>query len=172
MPFLVPWTDGIGSPGFVEDFVDYHRGVRASWTPADWHLELGVWAGGSPIGIQVIQAKEFERERTTSSASWIASEFQGIGYGTEMRSAVLELAFSGLGAVAAESGALDGNVASARVSAKLGYADAGEHWPLLRGAPVRERLFRIERERWMQGEHAAVEIDGLEPCLPLFGVTR
>jgi RimJ/RimL family protein N-acetyltransferase len=172
MPFLVPWTDGIGSPSFVEDFVDYHRGVRASWAPGDWHLELGVWAAGSPIGIQVIQAEEFERDRTTSSASWIGSEFQGVGYGTEMRSAVLDLAFAGLGAVAAESGALEGNVASARVSAKLGYGDAGEHWPLVRGRPVRERLFRIERERWTQSEHVPVEIAGLEPCLSLFGLGR
>jgi hypothetical protein len=37
-----------------------------------------------------------------------------------MRAAVLFLAFDGLGAVAAESGALEGNDASSRVSGKLG----------------------------------------------------
>jgi hypothetical protein len=37
-----------------------------------------------------------------------------------MRAAVLFLAFDGLGALAAESGALEGNDASSRVSGKLG----------------------------------------------------
>lgn len=102
----------------------------------------------------------------------MAQPFQRQGYGTEMRAAILELAFSGLGAVAAESGALEGNVASARVSARLCYTEAGERWPLRRGEPVRERRFLLTRERWEQVSRPPVEITGLEHCLPLFGLTE
>jgi len=170
MPFLVPWTDGIGSPSFRGDFLRYHLDVRERWRPDEWNLELAVWARGSPIGVQVIHATDFARERKALSASWLGRTFQGNGYGTEMRAAILELAFSGLGALTAGSGALEGNLASERVSAKLGYADAGEQWPTLRGVPVRERRFLLRRERWERVDHAPVEITGLEPCLPLFGL--
>jgi RimJ/RimL family protein N-acetyltransferase len=170
MPFLVPWTDDIGSASFIDDFVAYHRELRASWRPEDWALELGVWAEDSLLGIQGIHAEDFRRRRTVASGSWLARSFQRRGCGTEMRAAVLELAFSGLGAVAAESGALEGNVASARISEKFGYAEAGENIVQPRGVPVREQRFRLERERWALVEHPPVEITGLEQCLPLFGL--
>jgi RimJ/RimL family protein N-acetyltransferase len=89
-----------------------------------------------------------------------------------MRAAILELAFSGLEAIAAGSEALAGNVASARVSEKLGYTDAGERQHLRNGEPVRERRFLIRREQWDQVEHPPVEIVSLEPCLSLFGADR
>ena len=146
MPFLIPWTDDLDSPSFAEGFVRYHLEARSGWTPDDWRLELGVWRHGSLIGSQGIEAKNFRRERTTTSASWLALTYQRHGYGTEMRAAILELAFSGLGAIAAGSGAITGNVASARVSEKLGYSDAGEREHLRDGEPVRERRFLIRRE--------------------------
>jgi RimJ/RimL family protein N-acetyltransferase len=86
-----------------------------------------------------------------------------------MRAAVLEVAFSGLGAVAVTSGALAGNAASARVSEKLGYVPAGETTAAPRGTPVRVQLLRLDRERWLQTGRIPVELEGLEPCLPLFG---
>lgn len=170
MPFLITWTDNLGTPSFVEDFVGYHLELRSKWQPDDWRMELGVWAEGALVGIQGIHAENFRGEQTTFSGSWLAQSYQGNGYGTEMRSAILELAFTGLGAVAAGSGALEGNIASARVSAKLGYTNAGERWPLPRGEPVRERRFLLTRERWAQVERPPVEIIGLAPCLPLFGL--
>ncbi len=67
------------------------------------------------------------------------------------------------------SGALDGNARSARVSEKLGYepVEVGEVAP--RGVPVREQRFQLERERW-KGVEVEVEVEGLEPCQPLFGI--
>ena len=170
MPFDTPWTDAIGSPSFAEHFVRSHRDLRAQWRPDDWALELGVWVSGVLIGIQGLHARNFGQCRRASSRSWLCQSFQRNGFGTEMRAAVLELAFSGLGAVAALSGAIEGNVASARVSEKLGYADAGEGVVQPRGVPVRERRFLIQVERWKHIEHPPVEIAGLERCLPLFGV--
>lgn len=60
-----------------------------------------------------------------------------MGPGTEMRAAILELAFSGLGAIADGSVAITGNVASARVSEKLGYTYAGERQHMRNGEPAR-----------------------------------
>jgi RimJ/RimL family protein N-acetyltransferase len=171
MPFLVPWTDDLQSETFVESFVGYHLGARAAWRLDEWRLELGAWRDRELMGAQGIHAGSFALERTAYSGSWLAQKFQGKGYGTEMRAAILKLAFCGLGALAAGSTALDGNVASARVSAKLGYENAGEGLRLIRGEPTRERRFLLSRERWEQSAHPRVELAGLAPCLPLFGVS-
>lgn len=167
MPFLVPWTDP--SDGFVEDFLTYHRHVRAGWDSEDWRLELGVFAGGEPVGVQSISAEHFAADRTAGTASWLALPRHGQGYGTEMRAAVLELAFTGLGATAAVSGAFEDNLASARVSTKLGYVKVGERWPRVRGVPVREHRFLIVPETFAAVDHAEVRIDGLDACRHLFG---
>jgi RimJ/RimL family protein N-acetyltransferase len=168
MPFFVPWTDGIGKPGFVDDFVGFHREARATLSPEYWHLLLGVWAGPELIGIQGSDARDFVARRTAETGSWIGQWFQRQGYGTEMRAAILAFLFEGLDADVATSGALEGNVASARVSEKLGYSRAGENLAAPRGEPVSNRLFRLERADWHPPFE--VEIVGLEPCLPLFGV--
>ena len=78
-----------------------------------------------------------------------------------------ELAFRGLGAVAATSGWLEGNHSSARVSEKLGYVETGTGEISPRGVPVPHHDLRLERERWISP--LPVEISGLEPALSLFG---
>ena len=168
MPFLVPWTDP--SATFVEDFVAYHAAVRAQWHPENWRLELAVFRSGQPIGIQVINAEHFSACRTTGSASWLAISRQGHGYGTEMRTAILELAFRGLDAHTAVSGAFADNPASARVSAKLGYAKDGVRSPMVRGRAVHEDRFRLTRDRFDAVEHVPVTIEGVDACRFLFGV--
>jgi RimJ/RimL family protein N-acetyltransferase len=170
MPFFVAWTDGIGEPGFVDGFVAFHMEARASWSRDHWHLLLGVWTEDVLMGTQALEAHDFAGTRTAETGSWLGQRFQGRGFGTEMRAAVLELLFRGLGARAATSGALEGNVASERVSAKLGYAVAGEAVASPRGVPVRETKFRLERDVWEARERVPVEIDGLGACLPLFGL--
>jgi RimJ/RimL family protein N-acetyltransferase len=168
MPFLVPWTDNIGSATFHDDFLAFHLGLRESWRADCWNLELGVWTAGELVGAQGVRANDFRQSRTVETGSWLGQRFQGRGLGTEMRAAVLELVFSGLGATTAESGSLDGNVASERVSAKLGYAPAGVSTAAPRGTPVREQRFRLDAKSWSRREHVPVEIVGLGPCLPLF----
>jgi RimJ/RimL family protein N-acetyltransferase len=170
MPFEVAWTDAIGSPGFRDGFVAFHEAARTSWEPDRWSLLLGVWAGAELIGLQEIGANDFTRQRTVGTGSWLGRRFQGRGYGTEMRGAVLELAFGGLGADAAVSGALEGNIASARVSEKLGYLPEDERFVAPRAVPVREQRYRLSRDRWAASTRLPVQIAVLEPCLPLFGV--
>ena len=165
MPFMTAWTDGIGKPEFVDSFVEFHLTQRREWRPDAWHLLLGVWAEGELAGSQ---GAELRAPGTAETGSWLGQAFQGRGNGTEMRTAILELFFRGLGGDVATSGALEGNLSSARVSAKLGYESAGEEFVSPRGEPVRAERFRLRRERWQPP--FPVEIVGLERCLPLFGL--
>ncbi|MDE3074219.1 MAG: GNAT family N-acetyltransferase, partial [Chloroflexota bacterium] len=141
---------------------------RQQWKPEDWHLVLGVWAGEQPIGTQAVSAKAFAANRAVTSGSWLGQAFQGKGYGTEMRAAVLELAFHGLGAERAESAWLDGSHASRRVSEKLGYRVVGRGTVSPRGRPTGETKVEIRREDWLSPFD--VVIANLEPALPLFGI--
>jgi RimJ/RimL family protein N-acetyltransferase len=170
MPFVVPWTDGIGGPDFINQFAAFHRGLRDGWRTDDWQLDLGVWAADEPIGVQGIVARDFASTHELKTGSWLAQSVHGRGFGTEMRAAVLELGFHGLGAEAALSSALDGVDASMRVSEKLGYVEDGESWIEVRGERRRDRHMRLTRDRWIDRERISVRISGLEPCIPLFGL--
>jgi RimJ/RimL family protein N-acetyltransferase len=86
-----------------------------------------------------------------------------------MRTAVLHLAFDGLGADWAVSSALDGNHASIGVSRKLGYADDGTAVQTVQGRRRIDRRFRIDRETWVTRRTVPVRIEGLEPCRELLG---
>jgi RimJ/RimL family protein N-acetyltransferase len=85
-----------------------------------------------------------------------------------MRTAVLELAFRGLGAEVARSGAIDGNAASLRVSQKLGYRVIGRGTVAPRGVEVGHTDVELRREDWRPP--FPVELEGVAPCLPLFGL--
>jgi RimJ/RimL family protein N-acetyltransferase len=165
MPFTVAWTD---DPELV-GFLDYHEMRRRDWNPDAWHLELGVWLEGEPVGVQGMESENFAETRVVGTGSWLGRRFQGEGVGTEMRTAVLELAFRGLGAEAARSGAIDGNAASLRVSEKLGYRVVGRGTVAPRGVEVDHTDVELRREDWKPP--FAVEIGGLGPCLPLFGLS-
>ena len=86
-----------------------------------------------------------------------------------MRAAVLHLAFAGLGALEANTSAWIDNVASQRVSLRLGYEPNGEQLLARRGEPTRHLGFRLTRDAWQQNHFEGIEIHGLEPCLALLG---
>lgn len=167
-PFQVTW-DELPSPAFERSFLLHWWVSRGSWKPENWTLTLAVIAGGRPIGIQDLMARDFSHRRSASTGSWLGQTYQGCGYGTEMRAAVLWLAFERLGALVAESGYIDGNDASARVSEKLGYVPNGERVVAPRGEPLTEHLIRVTPETWRR-DLVPVAIENLEPCLGLFGV--
>jgi RimJ/RimL family protein N-acetyltransferase len=166
MPFGVAWTDSLNDA----DFTAFHRRAWDEWEPEAWELNLITFLAGRAIGTQAVTARDFATGREVGTGSWLGAPFQGQGYGTEQRAAVLELAFRGLGAEAATSGALIHNVASQRVSAKLGYRTTGMSELSPRGEPVPHYDYRIEHHEWRSP--VPVEIVGLEPALPLFGITR
>jgi hypothetical protein len=82
---------------------------------------------------------------------------------------VLALAFEGLGALIAESGYFEGNTQSARVSEKLGYVANGDETHSVSGKSVVEHMLRVTPETWRR-DVVPVTIEGLEPCLKLFGI--
>ena len=163
MPFTVAWTDDAE----LAEFLDYHEMRRRQWSRDVWHLELGVWLEDEPVGVQAIESTSFAKTRTVGTGSWLGQRFQRRGVGTEMRTAVLELAFRGLGAELARSGAIDGNDASLRVSEKLGYRIIGRGTVQPRGVDTPHTDVELRREDWQPP--LAVEIKGLATCLPLFG---
>ena len=166
-PFLVPW-DELPSPAFERQFLGHWWRTRGGWTPADWTLGLAVIADGRPIGIQDLAARDFAHRRTVLTGSWLGVGHHGRGYGTEMRAAVLWLAFEELGARVAESGYVEGNEPSARVSAKLGYMPNGERLVAPKGTPVIEHLVRAVPGTWRR-DLVPVRVEGLDPCRGLFG---
>lgn len=168
-PFANLWTDRRGSD-FEHRFAQYFWAQRARWSVTSWVLPFAVRLRGRLIGVQQIQADEFHVLRTLSTASWLGSAFQGAGLGTEMRAAVLSFGFDALGAEAAISGAYSYNLASIRVSEKLGYVRNGVRRDDVRGRAVEAVLFRLTREAWLDDPPLVAQVRGLEPCLELFGL--
>jgi RimJ/RimL family protein N-acetyltransferase len=164
MPFALAWTDELTRDGFL----DYHRSLRESWSPGAWKIDLGTWADGGLVGVQGLGAEGFAANHVVETGSWLGRPHQRRGIGTEMRTAVLALAFEHLGAAAVTSTAFESNTASRRVSEKLGYAVVGRNTLSPRGTPQPHLLLRLERAGWRSAPFP-VEVAGLEPCLPLFG---
>jgi len=120
--------------------------------------------------MQEISARDYRVLRQISSLSWLGLRHQGRGLGTEMRAAGLHLAFAGLGAAEATSGAFDDNAPSLRVSEKLGYEPDGIERLAKNGQVTTTRRLRLSRARWEKSDRIPVSITGLQPCLPLFGL--
>jgi len=166
--FMLPWHK-LPSPAFERQFLLHWWSERGRWSPTAWSLGLAVTENGRAIGLQEVMARDFAIRHVVYSGSWLGREFQGQGLGTEARAAILALAFDGLGADAAESGYIDGNVASARVSEKLGYRICGDEVCAIEGKRALEIKVRCTRETWKR-DLVPVTIEGLEPCLRLFGI--
>jgi RimJ/RimL family protein N-acetyltransferase len=168
-PFMVAWTDKPRDER-ARGAMQYHWRQWAAWTPADWTLELAVISAGTVVGVQSVAAGEFAVLREVHTGSWLGMAHQGKGIGTEMRAAVLHLAFAGLGAQQARSDAFDDNPASLAVSRKLGYSDDGIDRLVVRGRPVVSRRLRLDRGTWEATHTVPVTIAGLQPCLHMFGL--
>src|SRR3954468_14478334 len=169
MPFGIPWTDGIEEPGALERFLSFFWTSRGTLTAEKWQLPFAVVSQGTVVGIQELLADDFAGARSVSSGSWLTTSAQGRGLGVEMRAAVLQLAFAGLGALEAQTSAWIDNEASQRVSLRLGSRRDGEVLMARRGEPTRHLRFRLTREAWQQNHFDGIELHGLEPCLALLG---
>jgi len=168
MPFASPWTT-LPSPAFERGFVQFHWTQRGAWKPEAWNLELMVEADGRPIGSQALFARDFAILRRVGTGSWLGLPYQGQGFGKLMRLAVLALAFDGLGAEVAETEAMVDNPRSAGVSRSLGYEEDGVGRLAPLGLARDTQRFRMTRAGWTARPRPAVEIEGIEPCLELFG---
>jgi RimJ/RimL family protein N-acetyltransferase len=176
-PFSVAWTDAEPAAR-AQSVLQYHWRCLGDWRPDDWTLNFVVVRAGAVVGTQGISAKNYRIVREVGTGSWLGRRHQGKGTGTAMRAAVLALAFDGLGADYALSDAFTDNPASLAVSRKLGYADDGMERMAIRGRAAESRRLRIARAAWQAAGGATglgigeVAIEGLEPCLPLFGAEK
>ena len=144
------------------------KGHRATWSPEKWTFTGAVFVDGELVGMQDLEATQFAAVRSVETGSWLGQAHQGRGLGREMREAVLHLAFEGLGAREALSGAFDDNVASLATSRAVGYEENGEARAPRGDDAGRTIRFRLSRERWEQRRRDDIEIVGLEDCLDLF----
>lgn len=142
----------------------------AQWRAEDWVLPFTVLHDGALVGVQALEGKDFAVRRVVDSYSWLLTGARGQGVGKRMRTAVLDLAFRGLGAEYAISEAYADNAASLGVSRSLGYAPNG--FGVVKrddgSGPVRMEHVVLTRAGWEPPW--PVHITGLEPCLPLFGL--
>ncbi|GAA0255846.1 GNAT family protein [Cryptosporangium japonicum] len=167
-PFASEWTDAPPAER-SRSTVQHHWRSLADWTPEKWTLQLVTVADGTVIGTQAIGGDDFAVLREVHTGSWLGRRYQGRGFGVEMRAAVLHLAFHGLGARAAVTGAVTDNPASLGVSRRLGYAPNGTVSRSIRGEPAVEQRFRLERAGW-RSPIEPITLTGLEPGLALFGI--
>ncbi|MGI8492538.1 MAG: GNAT family N-acetyltransferase [Acidimicrobiales bacterium] len=170
MPFSTPWTDAPPEER-ARSTLQWHWRSLGEWKPESWMLDLATVVAGQVVGVQGVKGTDFGVTRVVETGSWLGRAHQGLGIGTRMRRAVLHLAFEGLGAREARSGAFEDNVASLRVSEKVGYRPDGTEVLARRGEPATIRRLVLGIEDWTARAHerAAMEIAGLEPCLALFG---
>lgn len=168
MPFAVPWTD-VASPELERRALQWWWKALAGWSPEQWRFTGAVFVDGSPVGVQDLGGKDFATLRTVTTGSWLGRRYQGCGLGKEMRAAILHLAFAGLGATEARSGAWADNTRSLTVSRALGYTDNGEHRGLRRGQPERHIDLRLDRATWQSHRRDDIVIEGLAPCSHMFG---
>lgn len=169
MPFAVAWSIQ-PSPAFERGYLAYHWANRAGWSPADWELGLAASLDGVLIGMQGMHARQFATMRTVHTGSWVGRAYQRQGHGTAMRTAMLSLAFDGLGALHAETEAFLDNAASSGVSRSLGYAPNGMGSLAPEGVPRPTQRFLMTEAMWRSRRRPPVAIEGLETCRDMFGI--
>ncbi|SFQ43988.1 Protein N-acetyltransferase, RimJ/RimL family [Amycolatopsis arida] len=167
MPFVVPWTDA-PLEELGRTLLQYHWRIRAELGPDGWNLNFLVRLDGRVVGTQGLGAKDFRVTRCVHTGSWLGRQHQGQGIGTEMRAAVLMLAFDYLNATEARSGAFSDNVASLRVSEQLGYQRDGTNRIARKGLPATEHRLVLTPERFAAHRPGwRLRVEGLNGCLPL-----
>jgi RimJ/RimL family protein N-acetyltransferase len=168
MPFSHPWTD-TPIPQRQRDSYQWWWRKRAEWSPEAWTFDAAVFRDGQVIGVQSLMSKQFAALGTVESGSWLGLAHQGHGFGKEMRHGILHLAFAGLGAQVAYSGAFVDNASSLATSRSLGYQENGRTLVLRRGQPDEIVNLVLDRATWESQSHPPCSIEGLEGCREMFG---
>jgi RimJ/RimL family protein N-acetyltransferase len=150
--------------------------LRAIWRrrgtvePDEWRLYFVVMVDGRPVGEQTISGVDFSTLKTVTTFSWLSTDQRGHGFGHEMRAAILQLAFDGLGAKEAGSDAFQDNKASNAISQGLGYEPNGFEWATRQGEPALLNRWRLTRDNWQQRRRNDIKLHNVDAChtyLPL-----
>jgi RimJ/RimL family protein N-acetyltransferase len=170
MPFSVPWTD-VPERERQRQTLQHLWGTRVDWTPEKWRCPMAVLVDGGVVGAQDVGAEHFAATRCVTTGSWLTQSRQGQGIGKEMRTAILHLAFEGLGAQLATTSAYHDNAPSLGVTRALGYEPNGTSIEMRRDVADTQLHFLMTRAQWESRRRDDITIEGLEPCLEMFGVT-
>ncbi len=144
-----------------------------TWRPQAWRLNFVVRRADEVIGVQELEGNGFVLLRTVDTSSYLVPGARGRGFGKAMRAAVLALAFGPLDAQVAITSAWHDNHASLGVSRALGYQPNGESRMEREGGLGVDVLTHLllKRDAWLaSGRGDDVEIEGFDPCRPLFGL--
>ncbi len=170
-----PWDDP--SPFYIEDpdlrVQQWMRGIwrgRGTLRPDAWRLYFVVMVNDEAVGSQDITGNGFDAFGTVESTSWVSSDFRQQGLGTEMRQAILHLAFDGLGANEAHSEAGVENQGSNGVSRRLGYKPNGMSWATHQDKPVLGQRWRLLREQWEAHRRDDIRLFGVDECRTALGL--
>jgi RimJ/RimL family protein N-acetyltransferase len=167
MPFRHPWTD-LPLPQRARESAQWWWRQRAEWSADKWNFSGAVFVEGRVVGVQDMMATDFARVRSVTTGSWLGRRHQGQGLGREMRQAILHLAFAGLGAREAHSGAFFDNAASLATSRAVGYEENGEELVARRDGVGRIIRVRLDRARWESRRRDDIEVIGLDGCRDMF----
>lgn len=169
MPFQVTWTD-LPSPRMEQEAMRFYARTRAEVRPDAWNLQFAVIADGDVVGSCDPGATHYPALRQVSTGSWLGREHQGRGLGREMRLACLTLAFDGLDAERALTGAWHDNAASLGVTRSLGYVEEGRRRELRRDQPDEIVLFRMDRAHWETIRRDDIVLHGVPATREFLGV--
>jgi RimJ/RimL family protein N-acetyltransferase len=147
--------------------------LRAIWRrrgtvePDFWRLYLVVMVDGRPVGEQTLTGVNFATLGTCTTFSWLSVDERGRGHGHEMRAAIVQLAFDGLGAKEASSDAFVDNHGSNAISRGLGYAPNGTDWATRHGEPALLNRWRLTRDTWEPRRRDDIQLHNVEACRAL-----
>lgn len=97
-------------------------------------MEFTVRVDGLAVGVQGVNGHRYPLTKAVSTGSWLALPEQGRGYGTRMRRIIIETFIRYFDATRFDTAYFEGNVASRRVSEKLGYSPMATAAPSARTA--------------------------------------
>jgi RimJ/RimL family protein N-acetyltransferase len=170
MPFGFPWTD-VPPAEMVHNGIRFHWSERAAFTQDNWRMNFLIRLDGKVIGNQSMYATDFARTNEVSTGSWLGMRHQGKGFGTEMRAAILMLAFDHLGARTARSSAFTDNPRSLAVSRRLGYEPDGTFVQVRRGSAATQIRLLVTAERFAAHRPDwKLEVTGLADAAPMLGL--
>lgn len=170
MPFTTPWTD-TPRDSIARESLKHYWLMRASFTADKWSCMMAVVVDGEAVGIQDLLSENFRLTKHVETGSWLVQRVHGRGIGKEMRAAILHLAFAGLGAQTAATRAFSDSHSSLGVTRALGYEPNGTTVAMRRDGAATQLHFLMTRAQWEARRRADITIEGLEPCLEMFGAT-
>ena len=172
MPFAMPWSD-VASPELERNALQYQWRARAETTANHWNLNFATIIDGTVIGTTSLITDNFPILRQFETGSWLGREFQGKGFGKEMRIASLQLGFAGFFADFATTGAYADNGPSLGVTNSLGYSEAGRRRVVRRSAAAEMVGFQMTRAHWQRHVYRDdIELFGVEAVRELLAIAE